>query len=103
MERDSWIKTDTKVKDCVAGKPDVTAVQLDGLRNRVGSEKLLWNDRNHFRFVVIQLQSMSMAEHSETMPQQWVNCPRASEEERGGKRKREGRREEVLQQSSAHF
>ena len=54
MERENWIKRDTMVTDCV-GKFDATACQLDGLRNRVGTGKLLWSDQIHFYFVVMTM------------------------------------------------
>ena len=53
LERESWITRDSKVMDCV-GKFDVTAFQLDGLRNRVRIKQLLWSDQNNF-CVVTQL------------------------------------------------
>ena len=53
LERESWIKKDTTVVNCV-GKFDVTAFELDGLMNRVRTETLPWSDQNHFCFVVIQ-------------------------------------------------
>ena len=49
LERESWIKKDTTVVNCV-GKFDVTAFQLGGLKNRVGTEKLLWKRSKSFLF-----------------------------------------------------
>ena len=56
LERESWIKKDTRVVNCV-GKFDVTAIQIDGLRHRVRTETLLWrrSNQDYFCFIIIQL------------------------------------------------